>query len=59
MPFCDNFWGRFPSLSQNGVSVVYTSEEFREKVWNEVKTVVTLHRQSDKTSSERHNKKDL
>ena len=31
----------------------------KEKVWNEPKTVVTLHRQSDKTSSERQQKREL
>jgi len=31
-------------------SVAYTFEEIRKKSWNEPKTVVTLHRQSDRTT---------
>jgi hypothetical protein len=38
-------------LSRIGVSVAYTLEEKGEKSWNEPKTVVTLHRLSEQTTS--------
>jgi hypothetical protein len=31
----------------------------KEKVWNEPKTVVTLHRQSEQTTSERQKRKEI
>ena len=38
------------SLLQYRLRVATTSDENQEKSWNEPETVVTLHRQSDKTS---------
>ena len=38
------------SLLQYRLRVATTSDEKQEKSWNEPETVVTLHRQSDKTS---------
>ena len=43
-------WQTSGWLLQYGLRVATTSDENQEKSWNEPETVVTLHRQSDKTS---------
>jgi hypothetical protein len=46
-------------MSRIGFSVAYTLEEICKKSCNEPKSVVTLHRQSEQTTSERHRKRYL
>ena len=43
-------WQTSGWLLQYRLPVATTSDENQEKSWNEPETVVTLHRQSDKTS---------
>ena len=55
-PIRDRLLASSGRLSRIGVSVAYTLEEKSEKSWNEPKTVVTLHRLSEQTTSERQRK---
>ena len=49
-PVCDNYVKLPARCYKMAPCVATTSDEKHEKSWNELKTAVTLHRQSDKTS---------
>ena len=53
----DNFRSKFPDLAKGQVFVHTSWRRIVENSWNRKKIAVTLHRQSEQTTSERQEKK--